>query len=230
MSTASFSWLLWRDGTNSPAYNMAADEALLLTATQPLLRLYRWDRPAQSIGFFQNYQDTLSAEAVSVRRMTGGGVVDHTNSYTYTVFLPPNHPWATGDRLACYQSINALIDQAIQTINPVVESKLTEEEIEADVNRRTMRCAAHPTKFDIVNATGKISGCAQRRTNEGVLHQGYIDRSVGSWEALQQAIIDVFETDQQMTFKDFEKSTQFVETVEELVKSRYGHKNWNEKR
>ena len=49
-------WLLWRDGVHDPWFNMSVDELLLEAAPQfgaPLLRTYRWDRPALSIGCSQ---------------------------------------------------------------------------------------------------------------------------------------------------------------------------------
>ena len=44
-----------RDETPHPAaLNMAIDEALLRQAVAPLLRIYRWERPAASFGYFGN--------------------------------------------------------------------------------------------------------------------------------------------------------------------------------
>ena len=37
------------------ALNMAIDEALLQTASLPLLRVYRWSRPAVSVGYFGRF-------------------------------------------------------------------------------------------------------------------------------------------------------------------------------
>ncbi len=72
------------------ALNMALDEALLQTVTQPVLRFYRWRRPALSFGYFGRFAD-VAAEASArelVRRWTGGGIVLHGADLTYSIILP----------------------------------------------------------------------------------------------------------------------------------------------
>ena len=48
-------WRILRDGAGSAAWNMAVDEALLAKCRErgPVLRLYRWARPALSLGYAQ---------------------------------------------------------------------------------------------------------------------------------------------------------------------------------
>ncbi len=78
-----------------PYMNMAIDEALLqaydLKKQTPVLRFYRWKRPAVSIGVAQKPLETLALSSMSteniafVRRMTGGEGVYHDQEITYSL-------------------------------------------------------------------------------------------------------------------------------------------------
>src|SRR4051812_29265490 len=79
-----------------PSWNMACDEWLLNKISSlnvPLLRTYGWDRPSITIGYFQEYPQELEAKYTIVRRPTGGALVYHDSDLTFTVVLPPTHPW-----------------------------------------------------------------------------------------------------------------------------------------
>src|SRR6478735_3248133 len=75
------------------ALNMAVDEALLISATAPILRFYRWSRPSLSFGYFGRYAEVAnqSARRDIVRRWTGGGIVLHGNDLTYSILVPRTH-------------------------------------------------------------------------------------------------------------------------------------------
>ena len=70
--------------------NMAIDEVLLRHARMPLLRLYRWERPAISFGYFGVAAQILPqcGPREAVRRWTGGGVVWHGEDLTYSLVVP----------------------------------------------------------------------------------------------------------------------------------------------
>src|SRR5271156_7168226 len=85
-------WRLLIHGPASPARNMAIDEALLREVREPVLRLYEWNVPAVSLGYFQ-HASLAPAGRPFVRRYTGGGLVDHARDITYTIVLPRAHPW-----------------------------------------------------------------------------------------------------------------------------------------
>ena len=75
---------------------MAVDEALWRTAAlraRPLLRVYGWDKPSVSFGYFQKFPADLAGRYAIVRRPTGGGIVYHGDGVdtTYTVVVPPGH-------------------------------------------------------------------------------------------------------------------------------------------
>lgn len=89
---------LIQSGCHDCYYNMGLDEALLESAAAgapPALRLYGWNPPAVSIGYFQGISEEVDTEACGrygfdiVRRISGGGAVLHKSELTYSVILPP---------------------------------------------------------------------------------------------------------------------------------------------
>src|SRR5205823_2318492 len=75
-------WLLLQSGPDSPAFNMALDEALLASMPRlgrPVLRFYGWTEKAASFGYFQKYAEVerMTSLRPLVRRPTAGGLVPH---------------------------------------------------------------------------------------------------------------------------------------------------------
>ena len=160
------SWRLLTHGAGSPARNMAVDEALLRNVSAPVLRIYEWSVPAVSLGYFQ--PSALAGDRPFVRRYTGGGLVDHAHDVTYTIVLPRAHPWMEMSAPESYCHIHRGVQAALKACGIVSELTPSAHDVESHA------CFAKPVKFDIVAPTGKLSGAAQRRTREGLLHQGSI--------------------------------------------------------
>jgi lipoyl(octanoyl) transferase len=160
-------WRLLEHGEASPARNMAVDEALLREVREPVLRIYGWDVPAVSLGYFQPAALVPEGRPF-VRRYTGGGLVDHAHDVTYTVVLPRAHPWMQLSAPASYEQIHLGVQAALAACG--IESELTPTASTAE----SEACFQKPVRFDIVAADAKLSGAAQRRTREGLLHQGSI--------------------------------------------------------
>jgi len=88
-------WRVIFTGANDAFFNMALDEALLLScqkrASPPVLRLYLWKPPAVSMGYFQSAEKTVNLKKCKdrgidvVRRITGGRGVLHEDEITYSV-------------------------------------------------------------------------------------------------------------------------------------------------
>jgi lipoate-protein ligase A len=160
------SWRLLIHGPASPARNMAVDEALLREVREPVLRIYEWNVPAISLGYFQ--PAALAEGRPFIRRYTGGGLVDHARDITYTIVLPRAHPWMELSAPESYRHVHHGVQAALAACG--IESDITPaaHAVESDA------CFAKPVRFDIVAAERKLSGAAQRRTREGLLHQGSI--------------------------------------------------------
>ena len=161
------SWRLVEHGDGSPARNMAVDEALLREVREPVLRVYGWNVPAVSLGYFQPAA-LVSTGRPFVRRYTGGGLVDHAHDVTYTVVLPRAHPWMQLSAPASYEQIHLGVQAALAACGIASELTPTASRAESEA------CFQKPVRFDIVAADAKLSGAAQRRAREGLLHQGSI--------------------------------------------------------
>lgn len=166
------------------AQNMAVDATLLetLPADSALFRHYGWTEPSITIGYTQKYTSVakiVDLECAICRRITGGGLVDHRNDWTYALIF--GHQLApqqlTANELyarihGCIQS--ALAAQAVLThAAPCPSSCSTTSSA-----RSSAECFKAPVQHDLLNSDKqKLAGAAIKRTRRGLLIQGSIDRS-----------------------------------------------------
>ncbi len=226
-------WYIWHDGEHSPAFNMAADEVLLETSAKreiPLLRFYSWDRKAVSIGYIQQ-ADAVPDGYAFVRRPTGGGIVYHDYDFTYSIAFPAAH-WLNGlDRNLSYDWINRSVQKALHSLN--CSASLSDDVISHDVDRGTMVCFTNPTRYDVLLDGRKIAGSAQRRTADGILHQGSLhfgsELPYGR-DVLAAALIRAFEDVMSVEFMDFDVQDSFLGLCRERAENKYATEAWNNKR
>ncbi len=226
-------WDFWNDGPHEPPFNMAADEMLLETAKlrgRPLLRFYSWDRPSVSIGYFQSISAAPKGFA-AVRRPTGGGIVYHDYDFTYTVVFPDGH-WLTGlDRNQSYDWINRSVQSALNSLK--INAKLSDGEIPHDVDRLTMVCFTNPTRYDVLLDGSKIAGSAQRRTADGILHQGSLHFGGPlpvSRAALGDAIKRAFHDVMAVSFEEFTPSDALFASFAKRSADKFATDEWNNRR
>ena len=145
------------DTKNRAYWNMALDESLLMNLQEigPTLRVYGWEKPAVSIGYFQSMEEEVNVEVARekgidlVRRITGGGAVYHKWEVTYSIILPPFR----GRILDSYRVINKGIVNALRKMG--VDAK-------------------HHGINDVIVNNRKISGNAQTRKYGGLLQHGTV--------------------------------------------------------
>lgn len=165
--------LLLNSGPCAPAFNMAMDEALLEAAAslgQPVLRFYGWTEPAATFGYFQHYAEIERATHLRplIRRPTGGGLVPHDADWTYSVVIPPTHPWHALNAVDSYRRMHEWIRAAFAHLGVATEL--------ADCCRKSApgQCFVGWEKFDVLWQGRKIAGAAQRRNKLGLLIQGSV--------------------------------------------------------
>jgi lipoate-protein ligase A len=144
-------------GYDSGPWNMALDEVLMYNANYdiPILRLYGWQPPAVSIGYFQSMDEEVDVKTCKqmgidvVRRITGGGAVLHESELTYS-FITKIYP------KNIMESYNLLCDPVVMCINKL----------------------GFNAKFvplnDITVDNKKVSGNAQTRKKNILLQHGTI--------------------------------------------------------
>ncbi len=152
------------------AFNMAVDEALLESATDPLLRFYRWSRPSLSFGYFGKFTDVVDDSTTRdlVRRWTGGGIVPHGDDLTYSLVTPAKTAASALGPPAIYAALHEAIRAALRAEGREVELAA------AAAPKISDACFANSVRHDLLLDGRKIAGAAQRRTRAGFLHQGSI--------------------------------------------------------
>jgi lipoate-protein ligase A len=233
---------VWRDGeARSAATNMAVDELLLRgldgsrpAAATPILRYYDWARPAVSIGYFQCWRDTLApaeeAELDWVRRWTGGGRVDHRVDITYTLLVPREHPFSLLSPRANYRWVHDCVVKALQAVG---EKAALTHTGEAFAPRRgaSPNCFDSPVPFDVVNDEGgKLAGAAQRRTRQGLLHQGSVMESgIGAQRENWQMELAGLLSGGRSAEMDWEPPAGCLAETEALAREKYASEEWLKK-
>jgi lipoate-protein ligase A len=151
---------------------MAVDEALLEGGAAPILRFYRWRRPALSFGYFGHYAEAAnqSGHREIVRRWTGGGIVPHGDDLTYSVIVPASALFFARSSPEIYAEVHESIRRALEAngIEAILANSATPKVSED--------CFANPVQADVLSAGRKIAGAAHRRSRAGLLHQGSIQQ------------------------------------------------------
>ena len=166
-----------------PATNMALDAALLATIPEgtAVFRHYGWTEPSCTFGYSQRYAEVAAHTPDGValcRRMTGGGIVDHRNDWTYALILhqAANHSGITATEL--YAKVHRALADALARQD--IPAQLAPCPRKCDeVTAKTPgpdQCFVQPVMNDVLLPTGaKIAGAAMKRTRRGLLVQGSVD-------------------------------------------------------
>jgi lipoyl(octanoyl) transferase len=199
------------------AMNMAIDEALLESASAPSIRFYRWESPALSFGYFGRFADVAeyASERDLVRRWTGGGGVFHGDDLTYSLIVPAGDAAFTKSSTSIYENVHCALRDALiangesselaaaATVSDRRQSRKGDLQIAPAVEKRRSldpgvsassdNCFANPVRADVMSNGRKIAGAAQRRTRNGLLHQGsiqHVDLGNGLAEKFAQALCE----------------------------------------
>ena len=172
-------WEVVESKKQSAKANMAVDRALLADPTRPTLHFYGWEGPCATYGHFVRPFDHLHEGPLDLaQRPTGGGIIFHTCDLAFSITLPKSHEAYQLNPLESYQWINRRVLNAVDaTLLPADPAPITEE-------HRNF-CMAKPTIYDLIIDGRKVGGSAQRRTKEGLLHQGSLILKMPSPEILQ---------------------------------------------
>jgi lipoate-protein ligase A len=171
-------------GVQNAAFNMAIDEAILLHHIEgkvpPTLRVFRWERPAISLGRFQNVEREIVADLCEqrgvalVRRPTGGRAVYHRDEFTYSIVIGKRDGAPSGV-VAAYAYLARGLIAALQELG--VQAELSEGRAS---KRPSAACFASSTQADLTSGGFKLVGSAQVWKEESLLQQGSLpldDRS-----------------------------------------------------
>lgn len=220
-------WLVVDSGPCETAFNMALDEALLLSARQtghPVLRFYGWTQPAASFGYFQKIAEVERVARLRplIRRPTAGGIVPHDADWTYSVVIPAGQEWYQSNAGKSYHRMHEWIRRAFEKMG--IPTELAQDSRKSAPGE----CFVGHEIHDVLWQRGKIAGAAQRRTRSGLLIQGSVqppplDLNRKAW---QQAMCEVADADWKMEQPD----AQVLNEAVRLAAEKYATQAYNRKR
>lgn len=153
--------------TQGEAFNgpmqMAIDEVLLSSVQRPTLRVYRWEGPWVTFGYFQSHAlvGELHPSLPAVRRWTGGGVVVHGEDLTFSLMIPAGNPMAGTSPALFYRMLHGAVSSRLG-------GRLAGD---GEVSEGPY-CFAAPSRDDLMVDGRKVLGGAIRRSGGALLYQG----------------------------------------------------------
>ncbi len=166
--------------SNGPT-NMARDEALMIRVGEgespATLRLYQWNPPTISLGYFQHYADyeaiaPPAGDLAAVRRLTGGGAILHDLELTYSLALPQGHAMLARGPNRLYELAHDAVIAALEAVG--LGARRCGVSDDSGAARGPFFCFERRHCYDVLLGDGKIAGSAQRRTRHAILQHGSI--------------------------------------------------------
>ncbi len=178
------------------SFNMSADLSLLNNyktmsdfSSRPTLRIYYFDPPALSLGFFQkdkNLDEGIIAKAKNkgydiVSRPTGGRAVLHKDEITYCIAASYKEGIFAGKLLETYKKVGEFIYMFFINLglspDDDVSLKANEKGNVASERGNSFNCFLKTHSYEITFDGKKICGNSQRRNESTFLQHGsiYVD-------------------------------------------------------
>ena len=138
----------------------------------PVLRLYLWEPPAVSIGYFQSTEKTVDLKKCKdrgvhvVRRITGGRAVLHEEEITYSVCASgENFPQLGANTFQTYQRLSMALLESLRLLG------INGEWVKPSTNKKSHSlhqifpkpCFVSNFRYEITVGGKKLIGSAQRR-------------------------------------------------------------------
>jgi lipoate-protein ligase A len=175
-------WRFIDTGINDGFLNMAIDEAILDAhlkgSCPPTLRVYGWNPPALSLGYFQNAETEIERERCSelgidvVRRLSGGHAVLHDDELTYSVVTSEEYG-SPQSLVKSYRLLNGGLIAAYGMLGLDVCLTVDDEE-----RPSSAACFSSAGLADLTYRGRKVAGSAQFRTGTALLQHGSLPISL----------------------------------------------------
>ncbi len=182
-------WRLLQTGAGAGAWNMALDEAMLRLMGQgkspPTLRLYWWQPPCLSVGYFQAARREVDLARLAeagidlVRRPSGGRAILHDRELTYSVVASLDDPLVSGGVAQSYGKLAAGLLAAMQALGVVAQAALQDRRGHgvlrpAQDSARSPACFATTSHYELTVGGRKVVGSAQMRQGGVLLQHGSV--------------------------------------------------------
>ncbi len=176
-------WRLLIDQPAPASWNMAVDEAIMTMVgrkdSPPTLRIYAWQPPGLSLGYFQRSEEVDLAACRSqgvdvVRRPTGGRAILHDQEVTYSLSLPEDLPGLPRGVTEAYRVIAGGLVRGLQFLGVPAEIAPAPHGPGRRGLGKTAACFDAPCWHEIIAQGRKLVGSAQTRRRRAVLQHGSI--------------------------------------------------------
>lgn len=161
---------------------MAVDTLLMELATYNdavVWRPYGWSEQAMTFGYSQRFASVRELmkpfPGPLVRRITGGGVVDHRRDFTYALALPASHPLHREKAAVLYRDLHTGLSELLNAMGMETRLLPCHRGCEATpAPPATGICFRNPEPYDILHLPSgtKVAGAAMKRTREALLIEG----------------------------------------------------------
>lgn len=238
-------WRFIFTGASDAFFNMALDEAFFLSCQKgpslPTLRLYLWNPPGVSIGYFQSLEKTVDLSKCKenkidvVRRITGGRAVLHENEITYSLCASVEEYPELGENInETYGKISFALLESLKELKIFGEwVKPNRERIEidsassinllsasspqvAELSYFSKPCFMSNSRYEITVEGKKLIGSAQRREKNSFIQHGSIPLGKGKVDFGN--LLSGGESREEMKEKLKEKSTNLEKVLKRKVK------------
>lgn len=189
------------------ADNMRIDEQHLEAVDRgdspPIVRIYTWESPTVSLGYFQKSVPVPGrfSECEVVRRLTGGGAILHDREITYSIALPPRNRFRSAP-IEAYDSVHNAIISLLNSLGMSCEMRMHSEAEHMPAAKDEFLCFLRADPRDVVAGPCKIVGSAQRRRKGSILQHGSILMRHSSLTPEMPGIEDLFEEIDLNSFKN----------------------------
>ena len=177
-------WRLIDSGSGPASENMSIDEAILKGCqhgdSPPSLHFYLWEKPAITLGYLQNFEQTvrieecIAGDVEVVRRITGGKAVVHQRDLGFSLIFPAKGKTIPSGTGSSYCKIAQGVIKGLEELG--IDAQLADgklyQRLSPQARRDIYACFLTRISHEVLACGRKLVGFAQRRIGQWVLTQG----------------------------------------------------------
>ncbi len=205
--------------------NIALDEIFFTKQPFiPIIRFYRWTKPAYTIGYFQHIAELKNINNYDViRRLTGGLAVLHNKDLSYS-FIVSDEQWDyIYNQEETYRIIHSKMEESLKDIGIICDNEISE-----NTTPNNFSCVNTFYKDDIFLKGKKLIGSCQRRRGKRILVEGSIHLEMTDEQ------IDIFTNSFFSKISEFLKGKikkisldeKYKNEADILAENKYNNENW----
>ncbi|MFH1368288.1 MAG: hypothetical protein ABII64_04080 [Elusimicrobiota bacterium] len=225
----------WRLIISKPASgpeNMAADESVFLSAVQnpdygPVIRIYNWEKPCITMGYFQKHSEFSGSGMEITRRPTGGLAVFHGKDISYSIVAGKADWPHVYNQEETYHKFHTCIKDILISMGFQAEFY---PELKQKPPSGNPLCVQTFFPYDLHVKGRKILGSSQRRRGEVLLQQGSVHIDAGKFFGVfSSAARNSFEKCLDIRITDYNFGESETAAMRSLIEEKYKSDTWNKK-